>query len=86
MVALLIHASPVISITEHNIDPTPVPILASDDSAATTRHLIQTLSMKFLLKQLLSSTTFTDHTNNRQIHSTFTTIQVKQPTLINQDK
>ena len=81
MVTLLINTSLVKSITEHNIDPPPVPVLASDDSPSTTSHLIQTWSMKFLLKQLLDSTTFTDHTNNCPIYSTFTTIQVKQPAL-----
>ena len=68
MVTLLINTSPVISITENDIDSSPIPVLASDDSASTNSHLIQIWSMKFLLKQLLDSTTYTDHTNNCQTH------------------
>ena len=78
VVILLINTSPVISITETDIDPSPVPVLASDDSTSTNSHLFQTWSMKFLLKQLLYSTLFTNHTNNCQTHPTFTTIQIKQ--------
>ena len=81
MVALLINTSPVTSSTKNDIDISPVPVLASDDSASPTFHLIQNWSMQFLLKQLLDSTTFTDHTNNCQTHSIITTIQFKQPAL-----
>ena len=81
MIALLINTHPIALITEQIIDPLPVPVLASNDSASTTSHLIQTWSMKFLMKQLLYSTTFTEHTNKWQLHSTFTPIQVKQPAL-----
>ena len=86
VVAPLINTSTVTSITKNNIDPSLVPVLASVDSASTTSHLIQPWSMKFLLKQLLDSTTSTDHTINFQIHSTFTTIQVKQPAITIQVK
>ena len=55
VIVLLMNTSPVTLITEHIIGPPPVPVLASIDSACTTSHLIQTWSMKFLLKQLLDS-------------------------------
>ena len=72
VVTLLINTSPVISVTEKDIDPSPVPVqLASDDAASTNSYLIKTWSMKFLLKQLLDSTTFADHTTNCQTHPTF---------------
>ena len=77
VVALLINTSPVTLITEHIIDHPPIPVFASNDSASTTSHLIQTWSMKFFLKQLLDYTTFTDHMNNCHIHYTFTLIQVE---------
>ena len=72
---------PISLITEHIIDPLPVPVLASNDSTSITSHLIQTWSMKSLLKQLLDSTIFTDRTNNCQLHYIFTPIQVEQPVL-----
>ena len=84
MVTLLIHSSPVTSITKNDIDPStvpitktniysfPVPVLASVDAANTNSNLIQTWSMKFLLKQLLDSTTFAEHTNNYLTHHTST--------------
>ena len=74
-ITILINTSPVTSITEKDIDPSPVPVLTSDDAAINISHPIQTRSMKFLLKQLLYSTTFADHTNNCQTYPTATAIK-----------
>ena len=64
MVASLINTSPVTSVTENDIDLSPVLVPASDDDTSTNSHLIQTWNMKFLLKQLWYSITFADHANN----------------------
>ena len=76
----MINTSPVTSITENVIDPSPVPVpvLASDDSVSTNSHLNQTWIIKFLLKHLLDSTIFANHTNSCQTHPTSTTFQVTQ--------
>ena len=75
VVTLLTNTSQVTFITENCIDPSPVPVLASDDFASTNNHLIQTWSMQFLLKPLMDPTTFTDHPNNCQTYSTSTAMK-----------
>ena len=78
IITLLINTSQVTSITEHNINPCLVPVLASVYSTSTYSHMIQTWSMKFSLKQIFDSSFFTDQTNNRETHPTSKTIQIKQ--------